>query len=133
MQDGEFGPFPVEQAPYLTDPSIIDKALQGSYLDGLSVGRNIMYLDTGEDQILFDTGLGAPNGGQLLSELESMGVMREDITKVWHSLQLTAARGGGLACCCKLRRQRAGPDASLRGCLLQCDTCLLAAVALHRA
>ena len=84
LSDGGLGG-PIESVPaFLTDLYLQKRALREARLptDVLNIAKNILYVDTGSDKILFDTGIGASQGGTLLEELEAANVMPSEITKI---------------------------------------------------
>ena len=59
LSDGVFTrPFTQEDAFYLDDVSVLMRTAEAHYLplDTFTLGRNVLYLDTGDDKIIFDAG-----------------------------------------------------------------------------
>jgi glyoxylase-like metal-dependent hydrolase (beta-lactamase superfamily II) len=77
---------------FLDSPGLVQRAFQrifpprGGVVDFIPFGINPLYLEIGEDKILFDAGAGPYVGetaNKLASQLELEGISRDDITKVF--------------------------------------------------
>ena len=69
---------------YIDDPAITARALRAKFLDPENpmIGMHVLYIDFGDEKVLFDAGLSPVLKGELNEQLEGAGIDRKSITRV---------------------------------------------------